>query len=230
MKALENVAGFRMRIYELRSPREGPTRLFLGGLHGKEGKAARPILTKLAAGGTPSNGKAIVVPALCMGKKYLSTLQEHYYETEEGVKVLFLIQKYSPSIYVELHCYRRSAFSSLTSLERVSKAGVPPMVELEGKVLVGSVSPHLLSRFRFELSLVVEIPCQGVLKTKITALQLLNIIKNSESREAVLKKLSMKYFGQVEKASRLFRGWHSEGVSNGEPSTKSNSNGPLSSG
>lgn len=180
-------------------------------------------MMRVAADGVPSSGRTIIIPTLSMGKKYLSTLQESYYETEEGAKVLSLIREYNPSIYVELHCYRHSAFSSLTSLERLSKTGVPPMVELEEKMLLGSVSPHLLSRFKFEFSLVLEVPCRASLKTKMKALRLLNFIKNSENWRAVLEKFKTEYPHQLEKASRLLRGWLPEGVGARGPPTKSNS-------
>jgi len=74
----------------------------------------------------------------CDESKYISTLNPLYYQSEAGKAVLYLIDHYKPDMYIELHCYKRENFDSLTDLDRKKKIGVPPLIELEEGVLIGS--------------------------------------------------------------------------------------------
>ncbi|RLG91506.1 MAG: DUF2119 domain-containing protein [Candidatus Hecatellales archaeon] len=179
----------------------------VGGLHGKEGKTTEPILKKLIEGKKPAYGKLIVIPALCKNRKYVSTLNKEYYEGREGKKLLSLIQKYKPEIYVELHCYRKSAYKLLTDPKRKTKKGVPPFVEISSGVLMGSVSPHLLSMFRFRLAVVFEVPCKNLGLASKTVLKLLNDVKNGRDTEDILGCWKIKYPYQIRKAESLLYRW-----------------------
>lgn len=194
------------------SRRDGPTKLIVGGLHGKEGKVTEPILKKLVRGEKPTNGTLIVIPALCKKRRYISTLEKSYYETREGKKLLRLIQKYKPEIYVELHCYRKSAYKLLTDPERKLKKGVPPLIEISDGVLIGSISPHLFSVFDFKLAIVVELPCKNPNVSWIV-LDLLNTIKNSGSAEEILGCWKIRYPCQIGEAINLFHKWFGGGFS-----------------
>ena len=194
------------------SKKDGLTKLIVGGLHGREGKITEPILKKLITGEKPTNGNLIVIPALCKNKRYISTLNKSYYETKEGKKLLSLIQKYKPEIYVELHCYRKSAYQLLTDPERKLKRGVPPLVEISDGVLIGSISPHLFSMFNFKLAVVVELPCKNP-NVDWVVLDLLNAIKSSKSAEEILGCWKIKYPYQIEKAISLLHKWFGGGLS-----------------
>ncbi|UCD73480.1 MAG: DUF2119 family protein, partial [Candidatus Bathyarchaeota archaeon] len=184
--------------------------LIVGGIHGREGKATRPILRRLIEYDPPSTGLLAVVPSMVRGpRKHISTLKEVYYSTEEGKKLLSLIDHYLPEIYVELHCYAKRAYRILTDPNRREKRGVPPLIELEDGVLIGSVSPFLLSRYRFDLCLILEVPC-GNKKTWSTALRLLRLLKDSSSRSEAIGKLRAIYPSQIDRAIRLMDRWNKE--------------------
>ena len=195
-----------MNIYIYQPKNFSLTKFFVGGLHGKEGKATQPILKKFVSEGVSTNSRLIVIPALCKKRKYVSTLDKSYYETKVGKKLLGLIQKYKPNIYVELHCYRKAAYKLLTDPKRKEKKGVPPLVEVKNGVLIGSVSPHLLSKFNFDFAVVLEFPCKKPDSQEII-LDLLRTIKNAENPKEILDGWSLKYQCSISKALKLYRDW-----------------------
>lgn len=174
----------RLRVHVLRSPVAGPERLLVGGLHGREGRATGPLLEALIEEGPPRTGSLIVVPRLSWGRPHVSTLSPAYYETVEGRRLLALLEKHRPSIYLELHCYRLSAYEALTSSRRRAAKGVPPLVDLEQGALLGPISPHLASRFPFELSLLVEIPCLPI-GGRPVALDIMRAIRETQKPQDV---------------------------------------------
>ena len=200
-------------IYEINSPMDGPVRLFVGGVHGREGRATAPILRRLIRSPPPLAGSIVVVPSVT-GKptKHISTLRDAYYSTDEGCRLLKLIDHYLPAIYVELHCYVERAFHLLTDLGRRQKRGVPPLIELENKVLIGSVSPHLLQMYIFDLCLILEVPCRDK-SGWTTALGLLQILKYSTTRMEAINELKAIYPSQMEKAITLMERWSREHLS-----------------
>lgn len=186
-------------------------RLFVGGIHGREGRAAKPILRRLIKSTPPPpRGLLVVVPSITREPaKHITTLRDAYYSTEEGRRLLSLIDRYLPAIYVELHCYAKRAYRLLTDPGRREKRGVPPLIELEKKVLVGSVSPYLLRRYTFNLCLILEVPCKN--KNSWTmALRLLQVLKDSSGRSEAIDKLRAIYPSQIEKAIRLMERWNRE--------------------
>ncbi|MCK4475702.1 MAG: DUF2119 family protein, partial [Methanophagales archaeon] len=147
-----------MKLYRLISSEEGPTKLFVGGLHGKEGLYTAPILEELAKERIYS-GKAIIVPSLVEKSKYVDVLSEEYYRSKEGIKLLRLIQKYKPYFYFELHAYGEQSYSGLTDPEREKRIGVPPFVDLGNRVLLGSIAPILRSEFtKNDFCVTIEVP------------------------------------------------------------------------
>jgi len=195
-------------LYELDSGISGPTRLFVGGVHGREGKITGPILRDLAKEGSPAKGRAIIVPAICENKKHISTLREKYYHTREGRSLLSIIKQHKPDIYVEAHCYRQSAYEALTDPERKKKKGVPPLIELEKGTLIGSVSPFLLSRFAFETSILLEVPCRSLESRKVV-LELLKVALNFGNRDEIFGEYRRRYPKQIGEAVGLFYAWFS---------------------
>jgi len=199
-----------MEIYVLRSGYPDLTKLFVGGLHGKEWKVTKPILKKFIMNGmTNAYGKIIIIPKITHNNrsKYISTLKEAYYKTLEGKRLLKLIQKYNPDIYVELHCYRKSAYNVLTDPQRLAKKNVPPLVEIKNGVLIGSVSPHLLSIYHFKLSLVLEVCCKFSAEAEETVLELLKDLGEARSYNEILDRWLRKYPNQINIATKLYYNW-----------------------
>ena len=137
---------------------EGPTKLFIGGVHGNEGVTSLKFI------------KRIDEEDLSPGQfyfynfdktKYISTIKKEYYESELGLKILDLINYFEPDFYTELHCYNLKNYDKLTSMERYSRTGIPPLIKLGNHVLVSSVSP-LIRMTYFSTDTVcktLEFPC-----------------------------------------------------------------------
>ena len=137
---------------------EGPTKLFIGGVHGNEGVTSLKFL------------KRIDEEDLSPGQfyfynfdktKYISTIKKEYYESELGLKILDLINYFEPDFYTELHCYNLKNYDKLTSMERYNCTGIPPLIKLGNHVLVSSVSP-LIRMTYFSTDTVcktLEFPC-----------------------------------------------------------------------
>jgi hypothetical protein len=137
---------------------EGPTKLFIGGLHGNEGQTSIKFIRRikdedLSAGQfyfynfdkTP----------------YVSTIEKEYYQTELGLKILDLIEDLKPDFYTELHCYNLKNYEMLTSMERYKKTGIPPLIKAGNHILVSSVSPLIrMTYFSTEtVCKTLEFPC-----------------------------------------------------------------------
>ncbi|MCX8205039.1 MAG: DUF2119 domain-containing protein [Candidatus Nezhaarchaeota archaeon] len=194
-----------VKVYELPSGIEGPVRLYVGGLHGREGRVTAPVLRTLLSERPPPTGKLVVVPALCCRKKHVSTLREAYYETEEGVKLLRLLSTYSPHIYVELHCYRASAYRLLTDPVVRARRGAPPLLDVGSGVLIGAASPKLYARFSPPLSIVIELPCRGGGVEE--ALRILRIVRDSSEVEEALRRLEEEYPEQARRIKKYLEAY-----------------------
>ena len=137
---------------------EGPTKLFIGGVHGNEGATSIKFL------------EGIKIDDLSPGQfyfynfdktPYISTIEKEYYESEIGQKILNLIEYFEPDFYTELHCYNLKNYDKLTSMERYKKTGIPPLIKLGNHVLVSSVSPLIrMTYFSTEtVCKTLEFPC-----------------------------------------------------------------------
>lgn len=195
-----------MKVYVLDSGVRGMKKLIVGGLHGREGEVVKPILERFAHDGGPRSGVLIVVPSLCERSKYVSTLSKKYLETEEGMKLLSLLEHYRPDVYVEVHCYSKRAYKLLTSPDRMARKGVPELVELEKGLLIGSSPPHLLLRNLFKFGMTVEIPCRGYESHELL-LMLLRIVRDQETIKELLNNLVALYPGQLHKAVMLCKAY-----------------------
>ncbi len=136
----------------------GPTKLFVGGVHGNEGMTSIKFLER------------IDVDDLSPGQfyfynfdktPYISTIEKEYYESDLGQKILELIEYLKPDFYTELHCYNLKNYDRLTSIERYKKTGIPPLIKLGNHVLVSSVSPLIrMTYFSTEtVCKTLEFPC-----------------------------------------------------------------------
>ena len=191
---------------------KGPTKLFIGGVHGNEGVTSLKFI------------KNIDTEDLSSGQfyfynfdktPYISTIKKEYYESEIGQKILNLIEYFNPDFYTELHCYDLRNYEKLTSMERYKKTGIPPLIKLGNHVLVSSVSP-LIRMTYFSTDTVcktLEFPCFEKLTPDVikrynfnrdlaieTYEKLLKLILKSPSREHFESEMLKDYAPQVELA------------------------------
>ncbi len=180
----------------------GPTRIFVGGVHGKEGLTTIEPLKQLSHMDV-LNGELILFN--CPESRYISTLDPDYYQTKMGQTIIKIIEKYRPEIYVELHCYKPSSYQKLINLNRKDEAGVPPLIELEEGVLISSVAPYLRTELfkRDDVCITLEMPCNPSENSKKVYLEIMRQIASSDNRKEFEDKLRVKYPLQVERA-RLY--------------------------
>ncbi len=190
-----------------------PCRLFIAGVHGNEEATTMPLLEILARDIENISGRLILV-SLSSADPYISTLDKAYYDSTNGRKLLGLLHKYRPTIYLELHSYEIRNHRKLTDPERKSKIGVPPFSELEEKILIGSVSP-LIRTTEFskeDLCFTLEIPVLHSEKASQVALGILKVIALSSGRNEVIEKLRIKYPEQVREAEKNFYEFFKENI------------------
>ena len=176
---------------------EGPTKLFVGGVHGNEGVTSLKFL------------KRIKDEDLSSGQfyfynfdktPYISTIEKEYYDSEIGQRILDLIEYFEPDFYTELHCYNLKNYDRLTSMERYDRTGIPPLIKLGNHVLVSSVSP-LIRMTYFSTDTVcktLEFPCieklTPELEEKYNFNRDLAIETYEDLLKLILKSPSRKYF------------------------------------
>lgn len=188
---------------------DGPTKLFIGGVHGNEGQTSLKFI------------KRIDDEDLSPGQfyfynfdktPYISTIRKEYYESDLGLKILDLIEYFEPDFYTELHCYDLKNYDKLTSMERYKKTGIPPLIKLGNHVLVSSVSP-LIRMTYFSTDTVcktLEFPCYEKLNPEVvekygfnknlaieTYEKLLKLILRSPSRQYFESEMMKDYSPQV---------------------------------
>lgn len=191
---------------------KGPTKLFIGGVHGNEGFTSLKFIQN------------IDIDDLSSGQfyfynfdrtPYISTIKKEYYESEIGQKILNLIEYLKPDFYTELHCYDLKNYEKLTSMERYRQTGIPPLIKLGNHILVSSVSP-LIRMTYFSTATVcktLEFPCFEKLTPEVieeydfnidlaleTYERLLKMILSSPSREDFESEIVKDYAPQVELA------------------------------
>ena len=193
---------------------EGPTKLFIGGIHGNEGVTSLKFLKRINTEDL-SSGQFYFYN---LNKTpYISTIEREYYESELGAKILDLIKYFEPDFYTELHCYNLKNYDKLTSMERYNRTGIPPLIKLGNHVLVSSVSP-LIRMTYFSTDTVcktLEFPCVEKLNPEIvkeygfdrkaaveTYENLLKLILSSPSRQHFEREMLIRYKDQVDLAVR----------------------------
>ena len=193
---------------------EGPTKLFIGGLHGNEGATSIRFIRRISEDDL-SSGQFYFYNF--DRTDYISTIKKEYYESEIGRRILNLIEYFEPDFYTELHCYDLKNYERLTSMERYSKTGIPPLIKLGNHVLVSSVSP-LVRMTYFSTDTVcktLEFPCFEKLTPEITEKydfnmdlavetyeKLLKLILKSPSRDYFESEMLKDYAPQVELAMK----------------------------
>ncbi len=184
---------------------EEPLRLFVAGIHGTEEAFTEPLL-KLFAQDIEIRSGRLILCSLSGGDPYISTLNKAYYDSKTGRKLLGLIHEYRPQIYLELHSYGIENYSKLTDPDRKNKIGVPPLTELEEKVLIGSVSP-LIRTTQFnkdDFCFILEVPTLHSMQAPCVALDVMKTIALSVGREEIIGKLRCKYPEQMREAEKNF--------------------------
>lgn len=196
---------------------DGPTKLFIGGVHGNEGLTSLKFFKRINDDDL-SDGQFYFYNF--DKTPYISTIKKEYYESEMGQKILNLIEYFEPDFYTELHCYNLKNYEKLTSMERYRKTGVPPLIKLENHVLVSSVSP-LIRMTYFSTDTVcktLEFPCVEKLNHDIikeygfdkkaaveSYEKLLKLILKSPSREYFENEMMLRYKSQVDLAIQYAR-------------------------
>ena len=201
-----------MSFFEYIDNGKGPTKLFLGRVHGNEGKTSIKFI------------KAINHDDLSCGQfyfynfdktDYISTIKKENYESDLGKKILKLIEYFNPDFYTELHCFNLANYDKLTSMERYKKTGIPPLIPAGNHVLVSSVSP-LIRMTYFSTDTVcktLEFPCIEKLTPEIMEkfnfdkklaieryMDLLRLITKCETRLDFENAMMKKYRTQVKLA------------------------------
>ena len=193
-----------MKLYRLAASEEGPKRLFVGGLHGDEGKYTAPILERLATEKLNA-GEATIVPCLVENGKYIGVLSEEYYRSSAGINLLQLIHDYKPTYYFELHAYGEHSYAKLTDCERVNKIGVPNFVDFGDGVLIGSIAPILRRKFAVhDFCITIEVPKWQIEQIKQKVHEILMIGLMQTDREAIMREFRLRYPAQTKIAETLF--------------------------
>jgi hypothetical protein len=176
----------------------------MGGVHGKEGRSTSQALRELSDADV-KKGRLVIYN--CDDTPYLSTLKREYYQTRIGKEILYLIDYYQPQVYIELHCYKKENYKRLTSPNRRSEQGVPPLIELEKGVLIGSVSPYIRTSLfkRNDICMTLEMPCDADKESLQVYVNVLKIIAGSDSRKELEDKMIQAYPQQVETAKKYAR-------------------------
>lgn len=193
---------------------DGPTKLFVGGVHGNEGLTSIRFMKKIKEEDL-SPGQFYFYNF--DRTPYVSTIKKEFYESGIGLKILDLIEYLQPDFYTELHCYNLKNYERLTSIERYKKTGIPPLIKLGNHILVSSVSPLIrMTYFSTEtVCKTLEFPCIEKLTPEIiekynfnkelaieTYEELLNLILISPSRENFEKEMMIHHADQVHLAMR----------------------------
>ncbi|MBR2666011.1 DUF2119 domain-containing protein [Methanobrevibacter sp.] len=188
---------------------KGPTKLFIGGVHGNEGLTSLKFIKRIKDSDL-SSGQFYFYNF--DKTPYISTIKKEYYESELGLKILDLINYFQPDFYTELHCYNLKNYERLTSMERYRKTGIPPLIKLGNHVLVSSVSPLIrMTYFSTEtVCKTLEFPCFEKLTPEIvekydfnkdlavkTYEDLLKLILKSPSRDYFERQMLIDYADQV---------------------------------
>ncbi len=199
---------------------KGPTKLFLGGVHGNEGKTSIKFIKKLKQEDL-SSGQFYFYNF--DKTKYISTIKKEYYESDLGQRILKLINYFEPDFYTELHCFDLSHYDKLTSMDRYKRTGVPPLIPAGNHVLVSSVSP-LIRMTYFSTDTVcktLEFPCIEKLTPEIMKkhdfdmdlaieryMDLLRLITKCETRMdfeyAMMKKYKSQVYLAMDYAKKVF--------------------------
>jgi hypothetical protein len=178
-----------------------PVRLFIGGVHGSEGKTTIHAMSKISKKDVNEGSLTIYN---FDESQYVSTIDRHYYNLELGRKIVSIIRDIKPEMYVELHCYNSNNFEKLTDLNRKERTGVPPLIHLEKRVLIGSISPYIRTSLfdEWDVCITLEIPCKPSKKAMEVYMKVIMAVAGSKDKHELLDKLRADYPEQIDTAAR----------------------------
>lgn len=183
-----------------------PVRLFVAGLHGEEWKDTTEILKSIKP---PKTGTLALIPLVSSGK-YISTLDPGYYPGT-GKKILEAIEELKPEIYIELHSYARENLEKLAGKDRLDRIGVPAYSILKEGVLLGSVSPWIRRKYFPKEALCLSFELQkGNIESRKFAARMLEILKETRSRDEFVEYLKKEFPVQAKKAIEDYRRFYGE--------------------
>ncbi|MDO5836641.1 MAG: DUF2119 domain-containing protein [Methanobacterium sp.] len=193
-----------MAYFKIIDKGKGINRLFIGGVHGKEGLSTFKALTEIREDDV-GDGKLTIYN--CDQSPYMSTLNPLYYQSKVGKEVLHLINYYQPQIYMEAHCYKQESYLKLIDPGRRTEKGVPPLIELEKGVLIGSASPNIRTTLfkRDDVCITLEMPCNPSEDSLDVYIKVLRILAVSSNRDDLEKRMKVIYPKQVETARKYAR-------------------------
>ena len=198
----DTYAGLGMKIYG--SGR--PVRLFVAGLHGEEWKDTTEILKNIKP---PKTGTLALIPLVDRGK-YVSTLNPNYYPGT-GKRILKAIEELKPEIYIELHSYSRENLEKLAGKNRLELIGVPAYSILKEEVLLGSVSPWVRKKNFSREALCLSFELQkGNMKSRKFTTHMLEILKETQSRDEFIEYLKKEFPAQAKKAIEDYQRFYGE--------------------
>ncbi len=186
-----------------------PKRLFVGGLHGKEGLVTQKVFSELVKSNFTVKEGCLIIRNFSLKTRYVSTLEREFYNTETGKKLLKLIRSIKPEIYVEFHSYPSKSYPSLTSEERRKTKGVPPLIDLSKGLLFGSVSP-LIRKTEFkkrDFCALLEIPKKFTGYNEV--INLCKIFIKARNREEIVEEMEKIYPEQMKQVQRNYLEFYS---------------------
>jgi len=157
-----------------------PVKLVVGGLHGREWIVSKLLEPMIQSASWRITGYFIFVPRISFDSQYRTTLSLSFYESEAGLNLIRLIQRFKPSIYVEIHGYAKKNIRRLIDPLRLQKRGVPSFFKLKSGLLVGSISPIILSLVDVELPLALELPLKPRYPALMDCMKILHMIARSK--------------------------------------------------
>ena len=183
-----------------------PVRLFVAGLHGDEWKDTTELLLKIEP---PKKGTFAVIPLVNRGE-YISTLDPAYYQGM-GISILKAVEALDPEIYIELHSYSRENLEKLAGRDRLERIGVPAYSILKAGVLLGSVSPWIRRKYFPKEALCLSFEVQkGNSGSREFVASMLEVLKETESRDEFVEYLRKEYPEQARKAIEDYRHFYGE--------------------
>ena len=183
-----------------------PVRLFVGGLHGDEWRDTTEILLKIEP---PEKGTLALIPLVNRGE-YISTLDPAYYPVM-GISILEAIEALNPEIYIELHSYSGENLEKLAGRDRLERIGVPAYSVLKAGVLLGSVSPWIRRKYFPKEALCLSFEIQkGNPRSREFAASMLEVLKETESRDGFVEFLIKEFPEQARKAIEDYRHFYGE--------------------
>jgi hypothetical protein len=190
-----------MEFFKCINKGPGLKRLFIGGVHGKEGLSTINAIKKISENDV-KDGTLVIYN--CDESRYISTLNPLYYQSTVGKEILYLINHYQPDMYIELHCYKPESYPALTSIDRIKRVGVPPLIELEKGVLIGSVSPQIRTKIfkKEDICITLEMPCSPSPETLNIYVNFLKVLASAKNRFDLENKVTKIYPEQVETSQK----------------------------